>query len=250
MIAYENALREECRYKGAQPYWNWTLDAGPGKDIRNSPVYDPITGFGGNGAAGASLPPPTPSRPPVEGGTGGGCVLDGPFQNMTLNVGPGQSVSFNPRCLSRSINPAIANQYLNYETNIAPLWNTTTYKEFSTLTEGNQRAGSPPVITFHSAGHYVSGGEGDDFISSNAEPLFYLHHTFVDALWLKWQEMDVKGKRFGDISGPQIPFTESPEVTLDFPIDLGVCGDSIPLRKVMDVRKGNRGGVGCYEYEW
>lgn len=252
MITYEKALRQECGYKGAHPYWDWTLDSGPGKDVRQAPIFDPVAGLGGNGQTGVPPPPVTPSRPHIEGGTGGGCVTTGPFKNMTLNVGPGPILDFNPRCLSRSINPTIANNFLSYE-NIAPLWKAKSYNEFRILTEGDLKGasiGTERVMTFHGAGHFVTGAESDDFLSSNAEPVFYLHHTFVDALWSKWQSMDPSGARFWDISGPQIPFTESPEVTLDFPIDLGACGPSIPLRKVMDIRPGNEGGVGCYVYEW
>ncbi|KAF8463421.1 hypothetical protein BDZ91DRAFT_682722 [Kalaharituber pfeilii] len=250
MIAYEKALREECGYKGAQPYWNWTLDSGPGKDVRDSPVFDPITGFGGNGKVGPSALNITASRPFIEGGTGGGCVVDGPFKDMKLNVGPGPIVTLNTRCLSRSINPTLANNFLSYDQNIKPLWNAKKYKEFAVLTEGDQKLGQAPIITFHGAGHYVAGGEAEDFISSNAEPLFYLHHTFVDALWLKWQNMDKSGKRFKEIGGPILPWTTTPEVTLNFPIDLGACGATINIRDVMNVQKGNRGGIGCYEYEW
>lgn len=248
MIAYENALRNECGYTGTQPYWNWALDSGSGKDIRNSPVFDPVTGFGGNGEAGVPVPV-TISRPDIPGGTGGGCVLNGPFVNMTLAVGPGESVDYNPRCLSRSINPTIANTYLTSD-NLSPLQTADNYGEFRLITEGDQKLGAAPIITFHGAGHYATGGEAGDFISSNAEPLFYLHHTFIDALWLEWQNLDPTGVRFTDISGPQIPFTQDPQVTLDFPISLGVAGAAIPISKVMDVRVGNKGGIGCYVYEW
>lgn len=248
MIAHEKALREECGYKGAQPYWDWTLDSGPGKDIRNSSIFDPVTGFGGNGQAGVPPPPVTPSRPHLDGETGGGCVTNGPFKSMTLNLGPGPLLDFNPRCLSRSINPTMAN-YLTYA-NIAPLWNTTRYNDFRIVTEGNLKNLAKLSLTFHGAGHFVVGGEADDFMSSNAEPLFYLHHTFLDFLWSKWQSMDPTGARYWEIGGPQIPFTVTPEVTLDFPIDLGACGASIPIRQVMDIRPGNKGGIGCYVYEY
>jgi len=252
VIAYEKALREECGYKGAQPYWNWTLDATAGKDIRGSPVFDPVTGFGGNGKAGVPNPPDTLSRHSYPGGTGGGCVVNGPFQDMTLNIGPGPNVTYNPRCLTRSINPWMGNFKLDYS-NIAPLDHATTFKQFDLITQGFLKSfllATNATLTFHGGGHYVIGGEASDFMSSNAEPLFYLHHAFIDALWLKWQKSDYTGARFYDISGPQIPFTTTPQVTLDFPIDLGILGKSIPLSKVMDVRKGNPGGIGCYEYEW
>jgi len=175
--------------------------------------------------------------------------MDGPFKNMTLNVGPGPILDFNPRCLSRSVNPTLANTLLSYH-NIAPLWKAKRYEEFRLITEGDLKNLTQFIMTFHGAGHYVTGGESDDFMSSNAEPIFYLHHTFIDSLWSKWQSMDPTGARYWDIGGPQIPFTQTPEVTLDFPIDLGACGASIPLRQVMDIRPGNKGGIGCYVYEW
>ena len=249
MIKYEDALREECGYKGAQPFWNWTLDAGPGQDIRDSPVFDPVSGFGGNGQAGVPVPPPSPDRFDIPGGTGGGCVLNGPFVNLTLNIGPGESLTYNPHCLTRSISPSMA-VYLTYS-NIAPLAEVTTFEQFDIMTEATSHSPNETRrITFHTGGHWTIGGDQANIYSSNSDPLFYLHHTFVDALWLGWQLADPTGFRLFDIGGPQKPFTKEPQVTLDFPIDMGVVGPHIPLSRVMDVTEGNTGGIGCYEYEW
>ena len=236
VLKYEEALREECNYKGAHPYWNWTLDAGPGKNIFDSPLFDPETGFGGDGIPGV-LPPPPITRIDFPGGSGGGCVKNGPFVNFTLNVGPGDSLAYNPRCLARSINPTMA-VWLNYS-NIAPLADAPTFEEFDIITEStvhSPNATSP--MTFHGAGHFLIGAEASDIYSSNCEPLFYLHHAFIDSLWLAWQLEDPE-TRFSEIGGPQKPFTRNPQVTLDYPIDLGVVGASIPLSRVMDIRKGN-----------
>jgi len=90
---YEQALRNECGYRGAQPYWNWGLTAITG--LENSPHFDgsPYS-MGGNGAnipdkgnivitGGEGLPPVI-----LPAGTGGGCVTSGPFSNMSVNLGP------------------------------------------------------------------------------------------------------------------------------------------------------------------
>ena len=79
---HETMLQEECGYRGAMPYeyslkmhtsnhrltpqpryWNEYLDV---PYIKNASVFDPVTGFGGNGVA------------PF------GCIGDGPFANLTL----------------------------------------------------------------------------------------------------------------------------------------------------------------------
>jgi tyrosinase len=76
---YEKALKEECGFKGAQPYWNWLSYQG---DLKNSPVFDgSAASMGGDGSylkhngsiSGAGniwLP----------SGNGGGCIKDGPFK--------------------------------------------------------------------------------------------------------------------------------------------------------------------------
>lgn len=49
-------------------------------------------------------------------GLGGGSVTTGPFANMTINLGPVESVAYNPRRLKRDINPALTSRYANYTT--------------------------------------------------------------------------------------------------------------------------------------
>ena len=53
---YEARLKNECGYKGMMPYWDQALDAA---DSRKSTIYNPETGFGGNGELLDPLPPPT-----------------------------------------------------------------------------------------------------------------------------------------------------------------------------------------------
>lgn len=78
MRAHELLLQTECNYTGAQPYWEEVLDVSA---LNASSVFDPTTGFGGNGA-----------------GTDG-CVADGPFANLTLHIN--QTATGIDYCLSR-----------------------------------------------------------------------------------------------------------------------------------------------------
>ncbi|KAG2024173.1 tyrosinase central domain-containing protein [Coprinopsis cinerea AmutBmut pab1-1] len=95
---YTNALREECGYRGPTPYWDWTLDAHAPVPFVDSPIFDPILGFGGNGVPGTTLAPLPPldtvqPLPPLPGLPTGprapeGCLLSGPFQDFKVRFGP------------------------------------------------------------------------------------------------------------------------------------------------------------------
>lgn len=117
---YEQALRNECGYKGYQPYWNWAKTAESG--LENSPLLDGSdTSMSGNGVfipgggevnlGGNGLPDLF-----LPAGTGGGCIKSGPFKDMKVNLGPvqlgltngstisnGDGLSYNPRCLKRDL---------------------------------------------------------------------------------------------------------------------------------------------------
>jgi tyrosinase len=81
ITVYEQALRD-CGYTGTAMYWDWAADAA---NPTKASVWDPVTGFGGDGAA-------TPDKDNRR------CVTDGPFKNY-------RPVYYNfevfPHCLSR-----------------------------------------------------------------------------------------------------------------------------------------------------
>lgn len=79
---YENALRTECGYIGTALYWDWVADA---PAPMQASVWDPVTGFGGNG----SSPDGTPFS---------FCVRDGPFANLQLQFVSNDTL---PHCLNR-----------------------------------------------------------------------------------------------------------------------------------------------------
>lgn len=110
---YEREIRE-CGFNGAQPYWDWTIDAISRDALFKSPVFDSEFGFGGNGPwVPGTIEDPEPGVEvtgidipfDMSNRTGGGCVADGPFANMTIHMGPGNNVSYNPRCIRRDFIP-------------------------------------------------------------------------------------------------------------------------------------------------
>lgn len=66
-------------------YWDWTLDW---EDLAHSPVFDPETGFGGDGDPNGE----------ITIGKTGRCVIDGPFKNVQAKY---YDVKYLPHCLSR-----------------------------------------------------------------------------------------------------------------------------------------------------
>lgn len=146
VAVYEKALRTECNYTGAQPYWDWTLDVGSTSAYYASPVFDPKYGFGGNGpyvAGNDSNPFAVPGR------TGGGCVGDGPFQNMTVRLGPQSSLEASPRCLHRDFSPYFAGRYLGLNQTQLTL-NQGDYGWFARFVEGGP---SFEASGIHGGGH-------------------------------------------------------------------------------------------------
>lgn len=154
VATYEGMLRAECGYGGAQPYWDWTLDAGAsGGALAGSPVFDAELGFGGNGPyVGGDAPDPFA----VPGRTGGGCVADGPFagRDDLVHLGPASSVSYNPQCLKRDLSPAFARRYLGMNQTGLTL-RQHDFGWFARVVEGGPSFDASGI---HGGGHYGVGG--------------------------------------------------------------------------------------------
>lgn len=82
---YEQALRNECGYRGAHPYWDWPKYH---QDPASSPLFDGSdTSLGSNGEYfphGATVLTAFGLTLTLPGGTGGGPVYKGPFANFTV----------------------------------------------------------------------------------------------------------------------------------------------------------------------
>ncbi|KAJ3515550.1 hypothetical protein NLJ89_g1689 [Agrocybe chaxingu] len=237
---YDRAMRKDCGYKGATPYWDWSQDADDAAGLTSAPVWDPVTGFGGNGVPGTYTLPTGPdvnfTAMRIFPASFVGCVQDGPFANHTLRLGPGTLKT--THCLVRGINAA-QDVRLNSK---AVAWTLShqTFEDFRIQLEGQ------PFLTefrLHDGGHNMIGGDMSNFYSSPGEPLFYLHHGNVDRIWWQWQQM--LPSRLYEVSGRSTTTPPFRNITLDFIIEMGESlGPSVPIRDVMDIHSPPN----CYTY--
>jgi tyrosinase len=244
-VLYENALRNECGYRGAHPYWDWTLDT-PAYQWDNSPLFHPVFGFGGNGPY---LRPDAENPNPFEvpGRTGGGCVRTGPFKDMVVRLGPQGDVSGNPRCLRRDFSPYFAGRYLGTNQTMLTI-NQPTFGHFARVMEGGP---SFEASGIHGGGHYGVGGthgQMGDLYTSPGDPIFYMHHANLDRVWWSWQTRNLNA-RLTDISGPiklmDYANAQAGNVTLDFQMSMGVLAPNTTVGDTMNIR----GGYFCYDYD-
>ncbi|KAF2437919.1 Di-copper centre-containing protein [Karstenula rhodostoma CBS 690.94] len=241
VATFEKALRETCAYTGAQPYWDWSLDADPTDPSSTAPfstaIFDPATGFGGNGLFVA----PTPEQNPlnITGGTGGGCVADGPF------AAPAFYVNIPTRdCLRRDFIPWIMNSFADPAL-VAHVLAQPDYTSFARAVEGTP---SFAATNIHGSGHFGVGGvlgQLGNAANSPADPLFYLHHGNLDHVLWKWQQQDL-ACRLNEVGGPVMPFDYAGvNVTLDFTVDMGPLAGSATLKDLLDTE----GDTLCYTYD-
>ncbi|KAJ9134128.1 Tyrosinase central domain protein [Pleurostoma richardsiae] len=263
---YEEALRNECGYKGTQPYWDWAKTAVTG--MEKSPIFDGSdTSMSGNGeyigpqddiilGASTGLPPvylPT--------GTGGGCVTSGPFKNMSVNLGPAAldlpggieianpagPLEYNPRCLKRDLTDAVNQAYANATAVLSNILKPKIIYDFQMQMQGVPGSGN---IGIHGGGHYSLGGDpGRDVFTSPGDPAFYLHHGMIDRTWWIWQMLDPATRIYSDaaVSGTNT-FLNSPasaNTTLDDYVDYGYAAG--PPRKIGDLLSTVSGPF-CYVY--
>lgn len=194
VATYEHMLRADCGYDGAQPYWDWTLDAASDEAFVSSPVFDAELGFGGNGpfVQGNSSDPFA-----VPGRTGGGCVEDGPFSGRDdlVHLGPASSVAYNPQCLKRDLSPSFARRYLGMNQMQLTL-HQGGFGWFDRVVEGGPSFDASGI---HGGGHYGVGGtygevpwswcsllsatdvcpgQMGDLYASPADPIFYCEFPY------------------------------------------------------------------------
>jgi len=225
--AYEQTLRNECGYAGAQPYWDYTKDSASEATFRASPMWDTVSGFGSDGTGSQN------------------CVTTGPFKNWVLNLPSGTSLQRQTRCLQRKLNPQQATTWLlkRYEDDVK---SKNDYGWMSLALEGDTQGGSG----LHGGGHFAVGGAAGDVYTSNSEPTFYLHHGNMDRIWTQWQ--GTNPQRLQDISNTITPRnnflqpkpTPSGNVTLDFEVNLGPLGKPVKIRDIINTKSG----LLCYEY--
>ncbi|KAI1371271.1 Di-copper centre-containing protein [Hypoxylon crocopeplum] len=253
----EQALRDECGYKGHLPYWDNPRFQ---EDQSKSKVFDgSMTSFGGNGAAvphgphnvilpGLAIANFTLPKP---AGTGGGCITDGAFVNFTISLGPvakevidpadKYGYRANPRCISRDFFEGTSKGVLTWA-------NATTI-----AASGSIKALRNNIEDlWHLNSHTFVGLEAADPFSTPNDPVFYLLHAQIDRLWAIWQGQDLEGRTFaidGNRTFLGLALDYAPDVppslaTIEDVMDMGLGWK--PKTKVgMPMTEGGR----CYIYE-
>ncbi|CAI7637454.1 unnamed protein product [Penicillium glandicola] len=246
LATYEKALREKCSYQGAQPYWNWSLDASSTDNssmaIYETDIFHPVRGFGGNGKY---TPANTTQNPfNLTGRTGGGCVEDGPFTapGFTLAVGNPKG---QPDCLRRDYIPSIMN-FFSRQNLVDHIQAQSDYVTFARALENIPNFSQPNI---HGSGHFGVGGVlgtlGNSALSpGGVDPLFYLHHGNLDRIFWEWQQKDLP-TRYHQVGGPVTPLDYTGvNVTLDFEVNIGDLAPNATLENLLDTE----GGTLCYSY--
>ncbi|KAF2713067.1 monooxygenase [Pleomassaria siparia CBS 279.74] len=240
VATYEKALRDECGWTGGQPYWDWSLDAEPANPnstrIFDSRIFDSYSGFGGNG----DKVVPTADQNPINitGGTGGGCVQNGPFvpSAFMLNFPTTD-------CLRRDFDPPIMNSFADPKL----VTHVLAQKDYTSFAKAVENVPSMDQPNIHGSGHFGVGGALGTIgnaANSPGDPLFYLHHANLDRIFWQWQQMDLT-TRLDQVGGPVVPLDYSgTNVTLDFTINIGNLAGNATLKDVLDTT----GGTLCYTY--
>eukprot|EP00177_Eucheuma_denticulatum_P004238 GFKZ01007682.1.p1 GENE.GFKZ01007682.1~~GFKZ01007682.1.p1 ORF type:complete len:519 (-),score=80.76 GFKZ01007682.1:318-1874(-) len=149
LLRLENALR---RYEPnlALPYWDWAQDA---SDAARSPVWN--SGYVGGARSG--------NRP----------IQNGPFQNMDARVPQGHIVR---------------RDFTSGESGEIPLlWGISPLNQL--IREPVWSDFSDGVEAAHALPHIYIGGDMTDAFRAPNDPVFYLHHTFIDWLWRERQRI-------------------------------------------------------------
>ncbi|RGP71029.1 tyrosinase [Fusarium sporotrichioides] len=256
VYAYEKALRDECGFKGTQPYWNW-FETG---NVSTNPLFDGSeTSMGGDGkyfkhnGTKSSNPAGDIVLP---SGAGGGCIDSGPFAGAVANLGPPSPgmagmipvktpLEYNPRCLRRDLNQYPIDRWMT----LPNLYNVTvgdasnSIKDMQIEFQGRFADG---FLGLHASGHFIMGGDSSDFYSSPNEPVFWLHHAMVDRIYWIWQALHPKQAR--DISGTLTIENRPPsrDALKSDPLDVGVNAESITIDDALDTLDNT---PFCYIYE-
>ncbi|KAK0502096.1 hypothetical protein EDD18DRAFT_1139169 [Armillaria luteobubalina] len=207
---HEYILRKECGYTGPLPYWNEAADAGA---FATSPV---LLDFGGNGSEENDW-----------------VIIDGPFANLTRPLN-------STHLLTREVNENASIQagptYVNASLAVD------TFAEFkSSLGVSMTDSG------IHVAGHGGVGGDLADVSTSPNDPVFWLHHGYLDYVWWKWQGnnetriKDLNNIGYESQKEPATGYVETTGATVLYMFDI------VPNATVADVLD-TQGGVLCYTF--
>lgn len=185
-------LLQEVNSDIAQPYWHSTFDSQSPED---SPIFA-IDAFGGNGKGPKS------------------CVKDGTFSGMQV-IYPERG------CLSR-----------DFDLNETPTFPGTGYiNSKMTRSKTFEQMHEFVEARVHADPHNFVGGNLRSMYSPN-DPIFFLHHGYIDKLWADWQKKHPKlAKTYGGTNADNsqasasdtLPYFEKHTVAQTFDTKVDLC---------------------------
>lgn len=236
---YETALKD-CGYDGSAVYWDWTRDAGP--NVVNSPIFDPVTGFGGTGTNITERSP----------------IATGPFVNFTVMVYAGywdwQGQYYDrPHYLERNLismpvrnNTVVVVPASEDGSMLSERYTETMMNNILNSGKDFESFRGPFEGIPHAAIHDAVGGDMAPASSPN-DPIFFLHHTNVDRWWYKWQQLNNSANALqytGNKVQGESTLDATPQDIMPF---LGLLGgNDLP---VADVLLTNTSTL-CYTYDY
>lgn len=209
---FEQILRDECGFNRAMPWWDETKHAGAfaASDVFTNQWFGNLPAITSNGQ--------------------GTCIESGEFANTTLHVGPGASNT--DHCLSRAVDESQTAQCNKDFTNSC--LSMKTYGEFANCFE----------LGPHGYGHNGIGAVMAEVSASVGDPIFFMHHLFVDHTFRIWQ--NANPSRRTTISGCADKANPCTPITLDTKLSSNGIRPDLTVRQVMDTL----GGTFCYRYDY
>ncbi|ORY68518.1 uncharacterized protein BCR38DRAFT_133793 [Pseudomassariella vexata] len=208
---FEQILRAECGFNRAFPWWDETLDAGKfaASTIFTSAYFGSLPAKGTNGQ--------------------GACVTTGKFTG-TLHLGPGSDNV--DHCLSRAVDESLTAQC--NQGFVDTCNSRTNFHDMASCAE----------LGPHAYGHNGIGSVMSDVSASPGDPVFFLHHLFIDRNFRIWQNADASRKT--SISGCADAKSPCTPLTLDTMVYVGGLRPDVRVRDILDTMNG----VMCYRYTY
>jgi len=201
---FEDILRSECGFDRNLPWWDETRYSGRFAD---SSIFSDQW-YGGINA-------------------GGNCITNGQFANLGINVGPGQGNTYH--CLARNNDDS---KTINTNSDFVNACNDQgDYAGMASCAEG----------AAHAWGHNGIGAVMQDVFASPSDPVFWLHHAFIDRIFRIWQNRD--GARVNNING--VDGGGNP-LTLDTTVNVYDMRPTVQIRDILDTMSDKL----CYKYNY
>lgn len=201
---FESLLRDECGFSTPLPWFDETKYSG---NFRSSSV------FSSDWYGAIAL--------------GGNCVTDGQFAGLTLHVGPGSGNQ--DHCLARD---GDASDTANTNAGFVNECNSR-----SDYADMEHCAETGP----HAWGHDGIGAVMADVYGSPGDPIFFMHHAFVDHNYRIWQNADSSRTTYVDgtdhFGNP---------LTLDTPVSVYGIRPNVPISELLNTE----GTLLCYRYDY